>query len=53
MDIEKLKILVINMEVLLDEIKKELNGNQEEYKNNYNPGDFSSPIHDYDEVFDE
>lgn len=51
MDVEKLKLLITNLEVLLNELKLEVYDNSigEEYL----IGDFSSPEIDYDEIFDE
>ena len=51
MDIERLKLLITNLEVVLNELKSEIYGDSigEEYL----MGDFSSPEIDYDEIFDE
>ncbi len=51
MDVEKLKLLITNLEVTLNELKLEVYGDNigEEYLTR----DFSSPEIDYDEIFDD
>ena len=52
MDKDKLKIIIRNMELLLDSLKAEVYSDVDAYKyENYN--EMNSPIHDYDEVFED
>ena len=51
MDKEKLKLIVRNLELLVDSLKAEVYSDTESYLSNNYQGD---PIlHDYDEIFDD
>jgi hypothetical protein len=54
MDTDKIKIIIMNMEMLLKELKYEMNGilKGEPLMENIEESS-SSLIHDYDEVFDD
>ena len=49
MDKEKLKLLVRNLELLVDSLKAEVYSDTQSYLQN--TGEYS--IHDYDEIFDD
>jgi len=57
MNIERLKLLVDNLEVVLNQLKSEIYGNSEGISDDigeeYLMKGFSSPDFDYDEIFDE
>jgi hypothetical protein len=50
MDRERIKLIVENLEILLDQLKEEIYSDGEE---TYHIESFSSPDIDYDEIFDE
>tara|TARA_B100000686_G_C16264549_1_gene700983 strand:+ start:334 stop:504 length:171 start_codon:yes stop_codon:yes gene_type:complete len=50
MDRDKLKLVVRNMELLLDALKAEIYSDVDAYKNS---DAFSSPPPDYDELYDD
>ena len=52
MDKEKLKLIVRNLKSLVDVLESEVYSDVDAYKyENYN--EMNSPIHDYDEVFED
>jgi hypothetical protein len=50
MDKEKLKLLVRNLELLVDSLKAEVYSDAESY---LNYEDVKTGLHDYDEIFDD
>ena len=50
MDKDKLKLIVRNLELLVDSLKAEVYSDVDAYKH---PKEYESPLTDYDELFDD
>jgi hypothetical protein len=53
MDREKLKLIIGNLELLVDSLKSEIYSDVDSYKNNLEYEQVASYFHDYDEVFED
>lgn len=53
MDREKLKLIIGNLELLVDSLKSEIYSDVDAYKNNLEYEQVASYFHDYDEVFED
>jgi len=52
MDKEKLKLIVRNLELLVDSLKAEIYSDTQSYLN-YKKTSNKGPLHDYDEIFED
>jgi len=52
MDKEKLKLIVKNLKLLVDSLESEVYSDVDAYTNQEVPA-FSTPLNDYDEIFDD
>lgn len=53
MDKEKLKLIVRNLELLVDSLKVEIYSDTSAYTKDLNYDDVTSHLHDYEEIFDD
>jgi len=53
MDKEKLKLIVRNLELLVDSLKAEVYSDVDAYKSKINYDEVVKYVHDYDEVFED